>query len=211
VFDCCSRLVRQSFDSASTIVRQGFEKPSTTLRENAEAQPSNSRTIALPYSNQSQVVDGRATLHPLTGHSWRWLRNFVVPRFGLGLDLVVPWFGWNRSSANRGGSELALSSEADPKQTPVASLSDPSAIPLLFVYAFLPLCSRLPFAKVPLFGLFTEVYAGHMGMGPEGRVTEGGLRHGIAPAFDRSAPLTPAFFLPLFCRNLTRMYVSSMP
>src|SRR5690606_12617365 len=53
------------------------------------------------------------------------------------------------------------------------------------IYAFLPLCSRLLFAKVSLFGFFTEVYVGHMGIGPEGRVREGGLGHGAGREFSQ--------------------------
>jgi len=146
-----------------------------------------------------------------TGYSRGWLRSLVVPWFGLRLDLVVPWFGRSRTSPNRGGFELALSSEAGSRRSPVSLPTDPSSIPYPSLCAFLPLCSRLLFAKVPLFGLFTEIYAGHMRIGPEGRVREGGLKHRTCTDFRRPVPLTPAFFLPLFCRNLTGMYVSSMP
>src|SRR5690606_3632047 len=58
-------------------------------------------------------------------------------------------------------------------------------VPCPSLYAFLPLCSRLLFANLSLFGFFTEVYAGHMGIGPEGRVREGGLGHGVSREFSR--------------------------
>src|SRR5690606_1984006 len=39
--------------------------------------------------------------------------------------------------------------------------------------------------KASLFGLFTEVYAGHMGIGPEGRVREGGPERGAGRELSR--------------------------
>ncbi|MGV3761452.1 hypothetical protein [Parapedobacter sp.] len=41
---------------------------------------------------------------------------------------------------------------------------------------------------MPLFGLFTEIYAGHMGMGPGGRVREGGLDFTYRRTGARKAP-----------------------
>src|SRR5690606_8204738 len=128
VFDCCSRLVRQSFESASTTVRLAFDKPSATLRETAEAQPSNCRTSVLPYPNQCRTV----------------------------------------------------------------------APPYPAVYALLPLYSRNTFAKISLLGLFTEVSAGHMRIGSEGRVREGGLEHGFGWVFRRLGIPSPALLLPMF-------------
>src|SRR5690606_40148008 len=61
-----------------------------------------------------------------------------------------------------------------PKPTRSGLQHGPCATLHLPESAFLPLCSRLPFAKVPLFRLFTEIYAGHMGIGPEGKVKEDG-------------------------------------
>src|SRR5690606_4917952 len=128
------------------------------------------------------------------GMAWVLCLVFDWIYFVLKLDSVWP----ASLSAAQGSMECKLTSEADPKQPSPASLSCPSPIPCFSKCTFLPLCSRLPFAKVPLFGVFIEVYAGHMRIGSEGRVREGGLEHGTGWAFRRQVTLMPARPLPVF-------------
>src|SRR5690606_32224567 len=71
--------------------------------------------------------------------------------------------------------------------------------------AFLPLCSRLLFAAMPLLGTFTEVYAGHMRIGPEGKAGEDGLTHGSGEGFRRRS-LTFTGRSPYLVRPSTVVY-----
>jgi hypothetical protein len=132
--------------------------------------------------------------------SWEWLGSSFWTPCALHVYSVHTRSAPARWSAVRVCMELTPSSEANPKPGPTSfrPMLGPS------VCAFLPLYSRLPFAKVPLLGLFTEVYAGHMRIGTEGRVREGGLKHGIGRVFRTLGTPTSAFLLPLFCRLLSR-------
>src|SRR5690606_2067799 len=113
-----------------------------------------------------------------------WVLGLVFDWIYIALRPDSVWRRQSKRSTRQHGVQSQLRSRTEAVSNMIPARSLPYPLPIRM--CVFPMVCRILLGKVLSFGLFIEIYTGFIG-------------------------ITPAFFLPLFCRNLTRMYAASMP